>query len=321
MTDVELRPIDGGSPQLRIPRLDVRARSSAPDLVDPLAGLEVEADLPSASLPDLRLFNRYFPASSGLQILAGKGELTGSLRVSSAAKEGARGELLVAAPGLRLGYQALTIIGDLDARAALNGASFEDLRFDVTGSRLRLDRVRVREGGPRQAAVTDPDLAGWWGEVVVTRGGLTPGQATVLEAGVKVQLRDIRPILAVYGVESFMPNLIRGLLSAEQAHGEAAVAIGEDRVLINHAQIEGDNLALRARARIEGKSTHAALLITFLGLTFGIEIDNGKSQVNITDPTISFERGEPLPRVVRSAPVTGSRARALEARRTPRPRR
>ena len=120
------------------PEVD-RMRLKAEVLVPKSASKEgsspvLRVEIPSARIPDFSFFSSYLPPGAPVKLLSGVGNLTGELKLGT---QSARGELLVKADDLRVGWDKLELTGNLTGVLELQG---DKRHFDLIGARLHKAR-------------------------------------------------------------------------------------------------------------------------------------------------------------------------------------
>ena len=150
LADAQMRRHDEPRPGIGEARLD-----AAVVVTDPLGkhgGLaEATLKLHSARVLDMATYNAYLPANAPLALVGGGASLVGDLRLGP---KHAQGAFVLVADGVRLALDRTELSGDLRVDVLVRDGSAADMRFDITGSKLALDRVRVK--GP-VAATAAPD--------------------------------------------------------------------------------------------------------------------------------------------------------------------
>ncbi|HEV7672011.1 MAG TPA: hypothetical protein VGS22_26115 [Thermoanaerobaculia bacterium] len=181
-------------PYARAPKLHLAVISRDLQMDGRLAELSGRADLPRVEVPDLRTYNDYLPAGSGLALTGGQGVFSTRLEVDRSGR--ARGGMFLSATDLAATGRGITLRGRCRVTVALASPDVMSRRFDLDGSRARCDGVEIRD------VAKDPDAAtsaGWWAEGTIGDGFVAPGAEGYLSLSGQVEARDALPIFALFG--------------------------------------------------------------------------------------------------------------------------
>ncbi len=189
----EIRRRGAAGPYARAEKLRLAFSSRDLELDGRLSDLSGVAELPRAEVPDLRYYNAYLPAGSGLAITGGRGVLNSRLTLESSGKT--HGRVLLSADDLAATGRGLTVRGRCRFDAALASANLKSRRFELDGSTVRCDGVDVRSGpGERNAPAAD-----WWAEGKIGDGFVVPGARDYLSLSGTLRARDALPVFALFG--------------------------------------------------------------------------------------------------------------------------
>lgn len=275
-----------GQPHIKGKNLELTVRTREPTLGEPLDISGARLQVPNATVPDFSYYNAYIPRGIGLKILSGSATVAADIDVRGTQRLD-KGQLTMFARGVMVQYKKLRIRGDIGMTAPLSAADLNKIIFDIPGSKLRLDNVSVID----QNEKPEDGIHNWWGTIELSRGRIRPSYSPFLSAAVKMELRDIRPLLAIYAVESGLPKWIQGLLSAEGAKGSMDVHVGDDLMIVDHFSLSGSGLTAQARARFAGEEKRGALLLSYGGHAIEIELQGDRTSLSILNATSKFYEG------------------------------
>jgi hypothetical protein len=96
--------------------------------------------IPSANVTDMSIYNQYLPDKSPLRLLGGEADLTSYIHLQP---DSAVGFVKLNTLGLRSRLNEQDLSADLVADIRLSNGRPENLEFDISGSTLFLENVRV----------------------------------------------------------------------------------------------------------------------------------------------------------------------------------
>ncbi len=286
LSDCEIRRRGAAAPFARAPKLHVGVTSRDLELDGRLTDIAGEADLPRAEVPDLRTYNAYLPAGSGVEITGGTGVFSTRLKIAPSGR--ASGAMDLTAKNVAATGRGLTLRGGCRISLALASRDVRSRRFDLDGSRMRCDDVEVRDG---RQGTGDPSSTGWWVEGRVLDGVAAAGAENYLSLAGKIQARDALPIFALFGDRPAAK--IAALFFREKsiaATGRVDLASASWR-----AQGEGKAGArLTAAARLSGRrgQIDGALLAGIGKRRIGIELDGAERTIHWRHAADWFAAGE-----------------------------
>ena len=131
-----------GEPEAQIRNVNLILRAHIEDMSFEKKNrqFELEFKMPTAHVDDMSTFNSYFPPDSVLQLTGG----TADLKVDILLKhDDADGYLSLKADGIEARIDEQSIRADLNADIKLVDGVPAEMFFDISGSELHLDNVRV----------------------------------------------------------------------------------------------------------------------------------------------------------------------------------
>lgn len=230
-------------------------------------GARVRLAFADARVPDLARYNRYV-GNAQLELLGGTGLLSGDVELDTSGRVGT-GRADLRGEGARLKLAGLALSGNAAVRARLTRADFEQKQFDLNGTTVRLQDVRVGNGGD----------AGWWGEVAIRQGHLSAAEPLRADAVADITLRDAGPILDIFSERGKSPRWVLGLIDsgAVQATGQLRWR-QNGQLMIDDLHAENQRLSLRGRLAVGDAGRRGDLYLRWGLLGAGIELDGEKKQ-------------------------------------------
>jgi hypothetical protein len=268
---------------LRGSGLHLAAVTADVDLAAPVTDLRAAVDLADSEVPDLTLYNTYFPDSAGLAITGGSGRLKLHLELD-AASDSARGNVVLTSDGLRLQLKDLAIAGRLRLDTRLASSALRERRFDPSGTRLDLDEVSFRDGDDDSSPTT-----GWWGHFAVTDGDLVWSRPLALSGGLTVEMKDADLLLSVFAQRKGYLRWFADVLELGKLSAAGRVRLAANAVVLDPFTAESGKLSLRSRLRLARESQRGDLLVRYGVLAVGIELRDGERDFKFIRPTHWFE--------------------------------
>ncbi len=268
-----------GRPHVRGRGLHIEAASREPRVGGLFLPRWVAIDMPGAEVPDLRFYNAYLPAGSGLVLTGGSGRMSARFHAEAPQWIGS-GEIRLDAPRMGARFEEKQLNGTLSLRTLLNRADLQDRRFDISGSKIDLTNVAVL-GGPQ----------GWWARAHLDRAVLAPGARVFLRAQVESTLSDARPLFALFAPAG-RGKLLRWVDDLLDIQGVGAVAdltLGKNFVNVDHMAVAGGKAEVEGRFRIAGGHPRGILYAALGRLDVGLELTDGKRDWKILRPRQWFE--------------------------------
>ncbi|MCP4664586.1 MAG: hypothetical protein GY856_55075 [bacterium] len=283
---VELRDLEISEPAergtaIRAASFQIVTTVADMDVLDGFIDPAVTIDLPAAEVPDLGIFRGYFPPEIGLSTLSGNGRLRVRLNV----EEGiGSGEIEVAGRRIGVDVDELRVVGDLDLHCRLANGDLATRSFEVTDARLEMENITLPE------AKDDP-INGWWARVDVAGGSVALTQPLAATGRVGVEMRDSRPILALFLEEKKRLQWLEKVLVIRDLRGEAEVQFSRSAVTLDHLTVRSrKDLEILARLRFSEAPAEGILYARYGRLSTGVELRDGKRNWKLTGARKWFEK-------------------------------
>ncbi|MCG6940789.1 MAG: hypothetical protein LJE69_06015 [Thiohalocapsa sp.] len=280
--DGRLRRSDEAEALVDQVRFEVAARARFD--ADAAAVTEADLRIPRARLRDLTGLNAYLPAHSGVAFTAGTADLTADLALQP---DAATGQLLLVAEGLRATAGGEAIRGDLRAEIAVHGGEPEDLAFDITGSALVLDRVRV-DGAVADA--TDPD---WHARLELKDARVDWQKPLTLAASANVTIKDARPLVPIIDNLRGTHGWIDNLNQVHDIAGHVQLSLDGSRSLVSHAMLGSQELNLGVKGVAEPAGHEGVLYARWRRLSGLLAVRGDQRRFDIFDARAKFDAYRP----------------------------
>jgi hypothetical protein len=269
-------------PHVRGRGLRIEARGPEPRLVglNLFSPRAIDIEMPSAEVPQLAFYNAYLPPASGMELTGGSGRMSARFQAAAPDWTG-HGNLRLDAREVAARIEGRLLRGDVLLRTQLREADFQGRRFDISGTRL--DLIRVRMAGTE---------GNWWARAHLDRAVLEPGSPVLLRARVESTLSDPRPILAFVAPperRSRLLNWVDRLLDVQGIGAVADVAVGTGGVTIDRMAVTGGPALIRGSLRIGGPRRRGILYASYGRWDVGLEMDGDQRDWKILKPKQWFE--------------------------------
>jgi hypothetical protein len=270
----EIRRRGAAAPYAQAPRLHLALASNDLQLDGRLADVSGVADLPRAEVPDLRYYNAYLPADSGLALTGGRGVLSSRVTIEPSGRT--RGRILLSATDVAATARGLALRGRCGITVALASEDVRSRRFDLDGSRLRCEGVEIRDPEKKDE---EPSSRDWWAKGTIDDGFVVPGAADYLSLQGAVEARDALPIFALFGDHpgaKIAAHFFRG--KGVAATGRIDLSSAAWRAAGNGhagARLSADARLAGRRGRIDG-----ALLAGIGGRRIGLELAGRERKIH-----------------------------------------
>ncbi|KGR49846.1 hypothetical protein [Xanthomonas vasicola] len=246
-SDATTRPFVQGSDL----RLDLQTRADARNLSSLRDATRAHLVFTNARVPDLRAYNRYLPQQQ-LRFDGGNGVLSGDLQIEPGGRIG-KGGLRIGARAARLQFAGLALRGDVDADLRLQRGDLRAENFSLDASSIQL----------RNVGFTGPDgqrRDGWWARIVLDDTRMQWRQPVGVDGRVRIQVRDLAFLVALYTRDRSIPNWMLQLVDAGQAQLTARVHWQGETVIVDRLQARNERFQVDARLRLRGNQRSGSLL-------------------------------------------------------------
>lgn len=226
----------------------------------------------SAKVTDMAVFNGYLPPDSPLQFTSGTADLSADIALQ---REDADGWLKLISRDLEINLDKQVVGGDLLVDVLLVGGVPADMVFDITGSGVRLEGLRVlgRED--------DFDQKGWSAELELVRGKTTWTDPPLLDVEAELQMSDSRPIVAMFRNEKDPPEFLANMMKIEDIKGKAKIKMRDDKLIIPYAHAVSDNIDVGIKGVITATTGDGVIYARYKKLHAIVKISDGKRNVDI----------------------------------------
>jgi hypothetical protein len=246
---------------------------------------EMAFAIDSARVTDMSVFNHYLPPGSPMAFGAGEAQLGANIELK---QDDADGWVRLDSQDLELLADGQSLQADLLAEITLVDGAPGEMMFDITGSRVVLDNVRVRGEN------TNLEDEAWKAELELLRGQtvFTNPIELDIEAGLKVS--DSRPIVAMFQNQAgWRPEFLARMMTLEDIAGTGEMKMANDRIVIKFAHLTSDNAEAGMKALISEAQTDGVIFFRYKKFNGILKIRDGKRRLDIIGARKKYEDYSP----------------------------
>jgi len=272
--DKEKRPVLTGKD------LTMILRSKKPRALTPITAPSIDVELRSLDIPDVVVLNETLGATGRFQLRSGAAHANGELHIRGGDRLES-GQLHLESTNIVARYADLMLEGQIELDVPIRRT---DKHTDLAGTKLS-----IREGRVREPKAGETKNIGWWAGLTLTTARLEIGKGR-LEAHTEGRMASIRPLLAVFGAQGKLPGLVRDFDPGPSNLGFDLTA-SKKGVAIEGLDVKAeDSFHAQANYYAHDGTTDGGLLVSLGPLTAGVEIDDGKTNINVFGATGTFQK-------------------------------
>lgn len=264
LASFDLRGRGASKPHVRGSGLTFRISSPDLDLTETEPTYSMVLDLPSSEVTDLDFYNSYLPPGAGLELLSGEATIAGHLELSTADDRGS-GDVELRGKQIRARFGDLYITGDLLVATHLADADVETRWFDLSGSRMTLDRVAI---GDQRGT--------WWAHFELPEGNVRWSKPLGLDVRGTAKVRDSRPIIALVAQKKLLLRWMKPLLAVQDLELALGLRSNDDVLSVEDFVLIGKGLEVRADLELVDRTARGFVFFDRGPLSAGLELTDGE---------------------------------------------
>jgi len=251
----------------------------------PAENLALSLQIPAAKVTDMSVYNQYLPGNSPLQLLGGEADLVADIELQP---ETARGYVTLKTEKLRSRLDEQEISGDVTANINIAGGTPKNMAFDITGSTLLLDNIRVT-GNQENLAESD-----WHARVSFTRANTVWKKPVLLKAEADIEMKDSTPIVAMLSNHRNKNGWIEEMLTVGKIEGTASMDMQQQQIVFPRAFAGSDKIDIGAKGVITEQSRDGVIFARYRKLKGLLKIRDGKRSFDLIKAQEKFEDYSPV---------------------------
>ena len=268
VTRVKISRPDDARALASVDRVRLAAKSRRLSLSDPLARVDARLGIDGAEIPDVRALQGLVPTGEALRIASGRARASGALAISSSTRTGS-GAMSVDLLGGRVVLGETSLSGDVSVTAKIASFDPETSTIDLSGSRIAMRDVAVQEAAA--------ETTGWRGELSLETGTLRFEEAPAVDAIVRLDADDARPLLGVVFRDS-MPKVVADLVEMPRLDALARLHVSSRSVALSDLSANGGDVAIRGSYALTGDQHRGAFVVEKGPFSVGLQLgDDGAS--------------------------------------------
>ena len=234
----------------------------------------------AATVTDLSTFNDYLPPDGSLRLTGGTANLTADIALSS---DDADGWLKLESTGLAATVGDQSISADMAVDILLVGGVPADMKFDISGSGLRLDNVQVR------GEETEFDGDYWSALFKLERGKTTWIKPVEMDLEARLSISDSRPLVALFENRGRRPEFISRMLTVKDIEGNANLRVADKQLHIHDARVIGDTLEVAAKGTFSSEHRDAVIYMRYKKADALLKLKDDNKNLDIIGVRKKFE--------------------------------
>jgi hypothetical protein len=234
----------------------------------------------AANVTDMSIYSSYLPPDSPLQIVDGTASLTAEIQLEP---EDADGWLKLQADGLEMIVDEQSISADLAAHITLVGGIPGKMIFDLSGSEIALDNVRVT--GEKETF----DQDNWLASFKLTQAQTTWKKPLKLDALVQLSVSDTSPAVAAFSNRGYRPAWLLNMLSIQDIKGTAELVVADNKVVIPYANAVSDIVEVGAKGSITEQHREGVIYARYRKLDAVLKIFQGDKNVDLINAREKYD--------------------------------
>ncbi|MGB5426627.1 MAG: hypothetical protein WBN95_07545 [Gammaproteobacteria bacterium] len=246
--------------------------------------LTLHLRIPAAKVTDMRVYNLYLPENSPLQFLGGEADLVADIELQP---HSARGYVTLKTDKLRSRLDEQQVSGDVTANINIAGGTPKNMAFDISGSTLLLDNIRVI-GNQEKLEESD-----WHARVSFTRANTVWKKPVLLKAEADIEMQDSTPIVAMLSNHRNKNGWIEKMLTVGKIEGEAQVDMQKNQILFPYAFAGSDEIDVGARGVITEQTRDGVIFARYRKLKGLLKIRDGKRSFDVIKAQQKFDDYSP----------------------------
>jgi hypothetical protein len=243
--------------------------------------IDLHLQIPEATVKDMSAYNQYLPSNSPMAFTGGEAHLTADIQMTPDTADGYV-KLRTSDISARVDEQAVE--GELQADITLIDGIPENMEFDISGSSVTLDNVRVA------GVETSHDDDKWAAHFQLRKAQAVWKKPVSVFLEADLDMTDSKPIVAVIANQRGTHGWLEKALTIDDLVGEAQVDIDQDRIIIPYAFATSDKIDVGAKGVISADERNGVLYVRFRKLHGILKINNGKRNLDVFNAREKFDQ-------------------------------
>lgn len=242
--------------------------------------MDLHLQIPRARVRDMSVYNQYLPPHSPLEFTGGRAELSSDIRMTP---ETANGYVKLKTTDISARIDQQDVEGELSADISLIDGVPENMDFDISGSSVTLDNVRV------VGTEASHDDENWSARFLLKKARAIWKRPVNIHLEADFAMTDSKPIVAVIANQRGKHSWLEKALTIDDMNGEAVINMSKDRIIVPHAFAASDKIDIGAKGVITAEKRDGVLYVRFRKLHGILKIRNDKRNLDVLNAREKFK--------------------------------
>lgn len=243
--------------------------------------INLHLQVPKADIKDMSAYNQYLPPNSPMEFTGGKANLSVDIKMTP---KTANGYVRLKTTDISARIDQQAVEGELQADIALIDGVPENMEFDISGSSVTFDNVRVV--GNR----TSHDDENWAARFLLRKAHAVWKRPISILLEADLNMTDSKPIVSIIANQRGRHGWLERALTTDDVNGEVTIDMDQDSILIPYAFATSDRIDIGAKGVITADKRTGVLYVRFRRLHGILRINDGKRRLNIRRAKERFEQ-------------------------------
>lgn len=246
--------------------------------------VDLKLKILDATVKNMNVYNQYLPPASPLKFTQGQADLSADIQLHA---DDARGFVRLASRGLQARVDEQMVSGELEAQIELAGGNPAEMKFNIAGSSINLDKVRI-SGDTK--SFRDDD---WAAQIHLTRGNTLWRKPIQLDMEADIDMSDSIPLVAMMANNKGKETWLSKALIIDDVNGTVKMHVADEQIVIPYAYVRSDKIDVGAKAVLSRDFNDGILFTRYRKLHGIMKIHNGKRNIDILRARIKFDEYSP----------------------------
>ena len=202
--------------------------------------------------------------------------------------DSAAGYVKLNTEGLHSQLNDQELAGELTVDIKLSNGRPEDLEFDISGTQLTLNNIKVT------GTEANYEQESWGANFIFDKGRVVWKKPVRIDADTAVEITDSRPFVALFSNEKGQRDWLDKMLTVENIQGRAKVILKNEQLIIPRAFVSSDKVDAGAKGIVAADRTDGMFYARFRKLDALLKIKDGEHNIDIINARKTFDEYKPL---------------------------
>jgi hypothetical protein len=242
--------------------------------------MDLHLKILSATVRDMVIYNQYLPENAPIEFTGGTAKIFADVELTT---DTAKGHVQLQTNGLSARVDQQEIEGEITTDITLIDGVPENMDFDISGSALTLDKVKVIG---TEKSHDDED---WSARFELKKARAVWRRPIEMDINADLQMTDSKPIVAVIANQRGKHGWLEKALTIDDVNGEAVINMTNNNIVIPYAYADSDKIDIGAKGVITADERDGVFYVRFRKLDGILKISNGKRNLDVLNAREKFE--------------------------------